>query len=128
MPSENAVAETRREPLDLSLYSSIHFERRTVRHMTVGPGNVPSLRRSCLIEECGLGDEHERPLRRLAICHLAFRRRYFVERSAQMDRARHGALFRFPGNGRGQRVIDFVNSWTISELRQSASVGNGHAV
>src|SRR6267378_500267 len=128
MPCENAVAEAGREPLDLILNPSIHREGRTVRHVTVGPRNVPSVGGSSFVEQCRLCDQDERPLRMLPICHLAFGCSNFVERSAQMHRACHRALSRLPRNWRRQRVIDFVNTWAVSKLRQSAPVGNGHPV
>src|SRR5438132_180824 len=120
--AQHAVPESRRETLDLVLNTGRHIERRTIRHMTVCPGNVATSRRPGRIENCRLSKKNEWPFRMPAISHRTFSRGDFLEGPSKMNRAGSAAYFARPWDGVLHRVVNFENCRTIANALQSAVI------
>src|SRR5947207_1297532 len=127
---ENAIAETGGESFDLRFDSLRHVA--LVRHRTdlrwratewnvaIRPECVLSVRRARFIKEALLRHQHKWTLRDFAARDVALGIGNFFNRAAKMNGAGTAAPFRFPRNGRRQRVNDFGNSRAVVEIFQPA--------
>ena len=115
---ENAIAKAGGETLDLRFERIEHVDSGTVGDVAVGPCNVLPCRSARGIEEAGLREEDEGPLRMTGVSHVVFGRGNFLEAAAKMDSGGARAVRRFPGNGAVESVIDFEDGGTVAIFRQ----------
>src|SRR5882757_2617309 len=115
MAGENTIAKTGCESLNLRFDLIRHIRAAAERNMSVRPERVLTTRRARFIEQTLLRDQHERALGNFSTCHLAFRRRDFVNASPEMNRSCAPADFGFPWDRLTQRIIDFENSRRVSK-------------
>ena len=118
MPRQDTIAKTGREPLDLLLDRRRHVAIGTMRHVAISPERLLISRRSRSIENTLLCDEHKGPLGVTALCDLPLARGNFLQRSAEMQRARITAFRCAPWHRCGERVIDLENARCMAKSLQ----------
>src|SRR5579884_4261605 len=118
MARQDAVAETGREALDLCFDALRHIKRGPVGHVTVGPGDVLSLRRARGIEQRRLREQDKWPVRMPVLPDCKFGFGDFFHCSAQMDRSGAGALSGLPRNGSGKGVVQLEGPRAVPETSQ----------
>src|SRR5438067_5037808 len=97
---KNTIAKSRSEALDLRLDRARHVDLAAKRDVAISPKRMLAARRTRFIKRTLLRDEHEGSLGNLAVCHVTLGSSNFIDRSAEMDRARTPALLGLPRNGR----------------------------
>jgi len=67
MAGENAIAETRRESLDLAVDSIGDVQLAIEWNMAISPERMLTVRRACFIEQTLLRHQHERAFRDFSV-------------------------------------------------------------
>ncbi len=98
MTSENTIAKTRSESLDLGFNSIRHINAAVEWNVAVDPELMLFGWSSSFVKQTLLRDEYKWSLRNLPLRHVAFRRCNFIDRATEMNRAGVAASFRFPRN------------------------------
>jgi hypothetical protein len=122
VPGEDALAEPRREPLDLSLHDRRQIARRPGRHVAVRVAGVLARRRAARVEVALLHDEHERPVRVLAPPHGGLRVGDLIQRPAHVHGHRVVAPWIAPWDRPVQRPIDLERAGAVAEPAQPTHV------
>src|SRR5580658_9377464 len=99
MPGDYAIAKPRRKTLDLRLDAPGHVERRALRYMAVGPGDVFPGRRARWVEYCRLREQHKRVLRMPPLQDALPGFGHLCKCAAEVDSACLAAFLRGPWNG-----------------------------
>lgn len=126
--SENAIAKTRGEALDLRFEGVEHVHGGAVGNVAVGPGGVLPSRGARGIEETGLREEDEGAVGMAAVADGVFGGGNFFGASAEMHGGGAETVLRSPGDGRMQGVIDFENTGAVAVFREAARKSEGQAV
>src|SRR6202011_1447503 len=115
MTGEDAGGEARGESLDLRLDPLAHVDRRTIRHMAVGPTDVLAGRRPAGVGDGGLSEDHEGPLGHRAGGHRLLGGDNLIEGAANVDGAGPPASFGAPGDWPIQRPVDLEDAGSVSK-------------
>src|SRR5438128_338192 len=96
--------------------------------MAVRPSGVLARRRTRVVEEALLRDEHERHARRTTFMRRALARGDLRERRAEMDRPRLAALGRGPGDRPRQGPVDLEDPGSMTIATERARVRGGQRI
>ncbi len=122
MAGEDEVAEAGGEALHLSLDALGGVHRGTVRHVAVSPCGVLAAGCPRLIEEGGLGEEHQRPVGHSSVPRMSLRLQYLVQRPHQVYGGGAGALGRPPGHRTGESPVHLERAGAVPEAAQAAHI------
>ena len=120
---DDAVAEAGGEPFDLRLDAIGHVDGRAVRHVAVGPGGLRARRgrgsgRTGSAARAARMGRSAMPPR----CDVAFGRGDLVERPAEMDGRRPGAVGVGPRDRPVERPVDLEHAGPVPEPGQRPGV------
>ena len=121
IPSQDAIAKTRRKTLDLRFEAICHIDRRSVWHMTISPQSMLPLRRAARVEGRWLSCEHERPFRMLALQYRVLRLCNLFKGTPEMNGDGAFALCRTPRHRLRKSVVNFEDSRSRFEAFHQAA-------
>src|ERR1017187_3377444 len=121
-PRQNAIAESRRETLDLRLQAVQHVELRTVGHMAISPCGMFPLRSARRVEQTGLRQQNKWALGMVSMPHGFLRRSNLLQSASQMYGCGAQAFGGPPRNRARQGVVNFEDAGAVTILLQLTPV------
>ena len=115
VPRRNAVAEARREALDLRFDCSSEIAAVAVRHVAVRPRRVHAVRSAARVEQRVLRQQHERPLAAHSAPRIALGTRDLLDAPADVHGRRLRTFAGPPRDRRAQRVVDLEHARAVAE-------------